>query len=354
MNNREQFQQILMKAKIDKNISNMKPNQDMKQLLDFINCNLPKTLYKFRNLNKNTLQAFEMGEIWLSNANQFNDVHDTLTYVNKDLICKQISSICDKFINSYSNLIDYKLIIDKIGINDSEIKNACLDGTDKVKQLSSNDFNSNLVQSIIFPLINYGLDELQKLFRTEIKMACLSENINSPLMWAHYADFHKGFALGYEFDNNKISKCSNCIDLKCDERINANIFPIIYSDNRFDVTEYAKWYIEQSVRKMMSINSEDEYSDKLIHYKIALHKSLEWEYEKEWRIIGSTSNKVFTHSKCYPIRKKPISLYLGCQIPDEDKEILIKVARRQGLEIPIYQMYVEKYSDKYEINSKLI
>ena len=50
----------------------------------------------------------------------------------------------------------------------------------------------------------------------------------------------------------------------------------------------------------------------------------------------------------YPIKKKPIAIYFGSQIPDFYRKMLMHIADEKG--IPRYQMYVKDYSSRYELD----
>ena len=82
--------------------------------------------------------------------------------------------------------------------------------------------------------------------------------------------------------------------------------------------------------------------------KAALYKSKDWAYENEWRIICSTANSALEGKDRYPISKRPMAIYLGCQIPEVYRKILIHMADEKG--IPKYQMCVKNYSEKYELD----
>lgn len=76
---------------------------------------------------------------------------------------------------------------------------------DRLNTLDEQSF-FNIAQQVM-PNLDIFLDScfgsLKNEIRNQIKMSCLSENINSPLMWAHYADNHTGFAIGYDFREMK-------------------------------------------------------------------------------------------------------------------------------------------------------
>lgn len=124
--------------------------------------------------------------------------------------------------------------------------------------------------------------------REQMKIVCLSESIKSPLMWAHYADNNKGFALGYDFTNNDMTICSNCPDRTCNNIKLALIYPMIYSDKRFNATKYGQWLVEQILNSRFGFSTNICYEDQFLFIKAALCKSKDRAYENEWRIICST------------------------------------------------------------------
>ena len=59
------------------------------------------------------------------------------------------------------------------------------------------------------------------------------------------------------------------------------LFPVVYSPNLFDITKY----ILAAIESPTSFNN-------LFGILAALHKSLEWEYEKEWRLLFNIGETV--------------------------------------------------------------
>lgn len=205
------------------------------------------------------------------------------------------------------------------------------------------------------PQFDVFLDQCFSLIKEQIrnstKMVCLSESINSP-WWTHYADNNKGFALGYDFRNNEITQCLNCPNRSCNNIKLGTLYPVIYSDKRFDATNYGQWFIQQYLCSLAGIPGQESYDDNFLFTKCALYKSSDWVYEHEWRIICSTPNQVTERQDRYPIQKRPIAIYFGCQIPDIYKKILTSIADEKG--IAKYQMKVKNYSSKYQLDYELI
>lgn len=67
-------------------------------------------------------------------------------------------------------------------------------------------------------------------------IACLSESIDSVIMWSHYAQNHEGFALEYDLRFLLEQGEMNCC-----------ILPVIYDNNRFDANSFIQWYIAKSL-----------------------------------------------------------------------------------------------------------
>jgi antitoxin component of RelBE/YafQ-DinJ toxin-antitoxin module len=86
--------------------------------------------------------------------------------------------------------------------------------------------------------------------------------------------------------------------------------------------------------------------------KIALQKSSEWSYEKEWRIIY-TNNDVATQSKAnVPFSASPTALYLGRRISHLYERLLKDIANEKG--IPVYKMFLDDNSPTYRLIPKKV
>ena len=71
------------------------------------------------------------------------------------------------------------------------------------------------------------------------KIACFTEDVKSLYMWDQYADGYKGYALEYDFTNYLLQGCLACPKQQGCEQENknySNLFPVIYSEKRYDAT----------------------------------------------------------------------------------------------------------------------
>lgn len=98
----------------------------------------------------------------------------------------------------------------------------------------------------------------------------LSESNRSLLMWAHYADQHKGMVIGLE-DNFLADNKNNNIPPRL--IYSPNPIKVNYDTIRFDVSEF-----HHSEPNLESVS-------KLLAMKMLITKSDDWLYEKEYRSI---------------------------------------------------------------------
>lgn len=342
MNYRDEFEKLIDNIRIKPDAPKEEVDRQFLPLIQFIRSNVPAQLYKFRACTEYSIDAFEKNEIWLSKAALFNDLHDSLLFFDKNAIMESIKKMFSS--GAAPSMIE-------------AIKQVQFPNTDLQKLAGElfSSFDTEQLTDVVrqsVPNFEQWLDQCFSFakggIREHTKMACLSESIKSPLMWAHYADNHKGFAIGYDFRNNEITQCSNCPNRSCTNIKLGAIYPMIYSDKRYDATRYGQWIVQQQVNCKLGIPMEEFYDDAFLGTKAALHKSNDWSYENEWRIICSTPNPTVEQNDRYPIKKMPVAIYFGSQIPNFYRKILMHLADEKG--IPRYQMYVKDYSSEYELD----
>lgn len=99
------------------------------------------------------------------------------------------------------------------------------------------------------------LKTLREHWIRRVGFICFSSNWESPLMWAHYADSHKGVCLGFDLlDEEKLQK-------------------MIYEPDR----------LKGLFDKTMPDSNVNEYT----LMKVLTTKYKQWEYENEWRVFAN-------------------------------------------------------------------
>lgn len=330
---REQFKKILYETNIRNYDSDVINNEKINNLSKTLTDIKPQKLYRYRTYNKNSLDALKNNLITFSNTSSFNDPFDSLVYINPNNIFQNIMNPSTrqdlaKWLNinpHIKNLIPAEMYKNLITLIEEPIENYQL--TIKLAQSQFKKLIMLIINSALIFLKNYP------------HIACFSETQYSPTMWAHYADSHQGYVLEYD-QSIECHSCSQCKN-KCRNAHYDLLLPVIYSNERYDANNFVIEYISQNLFANNS-NVFVPNNDRLSMHKILIHKSKDWEYEREWRMIllCNTIPKVI---------QKPTGIYLGINMPEENKRILYDFAKVNG--IKVYQMYIEPNTLEYKINS---
>lgn len=136
----------------------------------------------------------------------------------------------------------------------------------------------------------------------------LSKNYDNELLWAYYADSHKGFVIEYDFDILKQYPCNEDA-----------FFNVEYSENVPIIN--LKKILDSSFKKSL------------------VTKSLSWEHEEEIRILTPFQG-MFTY-----FNRAVKSIYFGYRISENTKKFIMNVLRGRG--IKYYKM--EHKKNLYEL-----
>lgn len=315
--------------------------------------NMPLKLYRYRICNELNIDSFDKDTIWAVNPSKFNDPHDSLFFADRDYLYKSIYSGFTsefrvniwRFFHQYQSLPDIYTRSYGIEFVKQIEKKLAIMTIDEVRDMN--------IEPPTFEQISSIVDEAQKYMRSNTKIACLSESINNSLMWAHYADYHKGFALEYNFSNNvarcKCDKCDITNHPNCPERKFVKLYPVVYSNRQYDATQFVEWYIAFMNAHFQNIDFKLPKADNLYSEKVYLNKSKIWSYEREWRLICDCGKNVGTDSMMLE-NNKPTAIYYGAQISPINKKILQKLCENK--EIQQYEIYIDTKSDKYKLRAR--
>lgn len=219
------------------------------------------------------------GQAYLSEASKLNDPFDCLVYINhKEYIEHMFRAACK--------------IFPKI--------------------------NREVIRETVKVTINDDIDKQLFNMKKKFRVACFTESNISPLMWAHYAESHKGFCI--EYDLKKLA-----------EGYRYGLLPVIYSDKRYDVTNAVI-----SRNKNLLMNP---------YY----FKSMEWEYEKEWRMV-ITEDLVNDNEYYADFHEGITGIYLGLNSFEYHKEKIDRVIEIFSQKnIPVYKIIIESFSYKIKV-----
>lgn len=149
------------------------------------------------------------------------------------------------------------------------------------------------------------------------RVLCVSKKNNSQRMWHRYADNHKGIAIRILPNKEKNSK------FILFRKVN-------YQEIRPPLYESAVNFLENS------LFGDKEATVKAIIDNIIYTKTLDWEYENEYRLcIPIRDNENWDVLPYYP--EEISELYLGARMEDSVREQVITLAQKINPEIIIYQ-----------------
>ena len=293
---------------------------------------MPKRLFRFRAFDDRSFDAFQNDIIYAVTADKFNDPYDTLVRYDLEGVEKWVNTVMNTealgqmkawYAQGWDLPKEVKHILPK---EMTDTLKTALFSIEDIKDFEERieETRQRMISLIetYFPI----LSETSKRYST---MACFSESIESVLMWSHYADSHKGFALEYDFRPILEQPIKN-----------VGLFPVVYSEERFDISDY----IAYEFLRILGIQA--KMPDMAALIKNALWKSDIWAYEKEWRMIDSTPRDI-TDDKASAIHYKPVAIYYGRHISSDDKKKLHEVAKEKG--IKEYEIYLDYSSKKYEM-----
>ncbi len=194
---------------------------------------LPSTIYRYSKLDEYFYQQLISNELWFSRPTQFNDPYDC----NICFAYKPPEKERKKKVVHYT----FKSPTPK------KLESAAKKNINKYLKKSVSEINEN----------QYLYDLSQNLINNQ-GLCCFSSVNDNLLMWSHYANSHKGVCVGYDvellrqsFPNSKIAS-----------------FGWVQYGKRFPKVDFIK-------NELQSLN------------RVVRYKSIDWEYEKEIRIMST-------------------------------------------------------------------
>jgi len=300
----------------------------------------PKRIYKYQPISQYSLRNLKNNQIYFNDPKNFNDPFDTFQEVRVKPLSEDVmksmylkfgidriafgqlekgiasEDLCEKvFINFSKNLKWFSANLRKeLKLSDSTIesnsfsffKNTVYDQTFLQKAICKTFYTSfNDVVASSMDIIREG---------TELKtgISCFSEKNDDLLMWSHYADSHKGF----------------CLEFDCNREPFTKMYPVQYS-KEIPVVDPEK----------VLINTDNNIE---IIERLLLSKYIDWQYEKEWRIIHREVKTSFRYET-----DALTGIYFGNRINSTDLEIIITIIKSYHPMCRFYMM--EKVKGEFKL-----
>ena len=166
------------------------------------------------------------------------------------------------------------------------------------------------------------------LFMQGWRVLCVSTLNDSEKMWGRYAEDHQGVVLRIVPNLEKDSKYQK-------------FAPVIYREARPSLYDSAARFQEDS------LFADQQARMKELLYKIIYSKTLDWEYESEYRLAISLGHgeKDWNELAYHP--DEISELYLGAKMTVESKDEIVGLAQAVNPHIKIFEMF-------YDVSGKLL
>ncbi len=269
-------------------------------------------LYKYTSFNT-AIKIIKNRKFRFSSPKSFNDPFDTNNLIIYGL---PVEDFARKYIEEHPKIIEeLKHSLSSIPSDVTEFNEHII----KISKLGG-------VEQLIHEIINYktyGLKDAEKYFKNSMKpkcnkfgIFCASEVYNETLMWAHYADSHRGVVFEILPSNNShFSKYK----------------PVIYSDDRPAIFKTPEIMIKRTCQSKQKTISE-------VIFDVVYSKQKKWEYEKELRIALPNLTSEDNQHKNVKFHPNEISaLYLGCNMGVDSRNTIIPLAKELNSNIHIFQ-----------------
>lgn len=250
---------------------------------------IPKYLYKYRSLRtkkdrEHTLRILSHNEIYFAKCKEFNDPFDCNLHIS---------------VNADFNTHKAKLKLHNPDLSEEELN------FQTHKDLQPENIKKRELR------VNNDICHINE----SIGIFSMSAKRDNLLMWSHYADYHRGICIEFKTTDGKLFGC--------------DILNIDYNEKYPKYNVYNNMDLEQ-VRKYICT------------------KSVDWEYEEEWRIIYKETGCQFFS----PEDEELSSVILGAHISKSNKELVLKSLSENNCGAKLYQ--ARECKDRFGLDIILI
>ena len=313
-------------------------------------------LFRYRKINKYTIQQLIDDAVFATFPSSFNDPNDS-TFIYKE---ETIKSYIKNFLEGNNNFKDellstYKLSQDKFDSLIDILYKTFVDSNP-----SLNNFPLNLVA-----------------------VSCFCCEVDKDYMWAHYSSNSTGFALEYKyielvklvkehenFSYGLTKKYFGSIFSNVNPHLKYPLLPIIYVDEKYDFSWAYKKIVVLLLKALLErkeINpisfalesfpfvfsdSDKSKGDDTLLANIYGRKKLCWQFEREWRLFAYNTNPLLGDINSPYVEVghlAPKAIYLGAKIKHHNETILINIAKKKNM--AIYKMEHKVVEDTIKLVS---
>ena len=294
----------------------------------------PKYLCRFRPATESALQQLNENKQFFSSANHYDDPFDTYFYINLEQllpIYREMRKALDEENEEFLQQLHQIAIF--------------------AGQAPDKFVNLLIAEKPDFEKINDQLLAIRTWVQSSLFSICFCEDPYNETLWLKYAQNYSGFVQVYDMGDpntficGKEEACRECSSAKA----RPNIYPIYYSDARYDATKYAlSMYLIEKINRqndpalkplwdflVSSIAWESE--------RISLIKKKCHEFDQEWRMI----RPIISEQRSF-IKMKPSKVIIGLRTPEYTSRLIVSAAVNAGIS-QIHKLYI---NDSDQLDSK--
>lgn len=281
----------------------------------------PNYLYRFRDSERieTEIDNLRNGIVYLPAAQHFNDIQDSVIFIDENEMLRQIESQLTK--ERVLNMMDAHIAAATNLAIRARLK--------RLRRGLEEDFTSTYNQFCKI-ILEQRVEACHK-YRNSFRIACFTEDYKDTTMWGIYAQCGRGYAVRYRVPKQLDVSCS-CEDRCCvSGREILSLYPVLY-DGQFDATplspvimhEHHVPYIPSAVDLIVQVNA-------------LIHKSSNWSFEKEWRIVAPDCDSMARRADTNAMYANLLAdrIYLGYAMSREDKARFVEFSRETS--IPLFQ-----------------
>jgi len=285
---------------------------------------LPKSIFKYREVNEYSLRNLQEDTIWLADPSNFNDPYDCAHTIDLDALSRANSKI---YLSQFLTEKGLEVQLGKDALeNILESDDPMVSFMDAILSEEPEEKREGIKTALLSARQKLNEDMVRnssKHISSSFKLCSFSERIDSMLMWSHYSYYHQGYCIEYEIENIPYGDFRTRF-----------LYPVIYSDNMVDATEHILNGIDHEGFNNLYLN------------KAALVKATDWNYEREWRLVFA--NGILGNEQSHYMGK-PKALYLGAKIKPNNQDTLIEICKSNS--IPCFKMKAHASQFKVEPTS---
>jgi hypothetical protein len=235
-----------------------------------MNTRKPKNLFKYLSFSDKLLEQLCYDQVYYADPATFNDPLDCLPVVETDLLKAELEPLLAQLVVKRSaKEIDAAMKKVRLrGDNATARRNKLTESEARILlgEINYNATNPEVedAEAYIRGALSFAIErELRKTHETGV--LCLSSKFDSPLMWSHYADQHRGV----------------CVEYDVSELIPQGLHKVSYGEScKVLASQIRDWVFYDNLVAQQAIDK-----------ACLLTKSTQWAYENEWRLLGQVGTQ---------------------------------------------------------------